>query len=119
MKKTRTREDLTLQQKRLESLYERELRIIVYQIIKKEMLPFLPISFCRSSKKFQSIRVFVPIEENQVNKELLDLFNKKYAAEITRGLILCKRFRRVPRIIFDFDFELNELNKLEEIVKTI
>lgn len=119
MKKTRTREDLTLQQKRLESLYERELRIIVYQIVKKESLPFLPISFCRSSKKFQSIRVFVPIEDTESNKAFLNLFNKQYASAITRGLALCKRFRRVPRIIFDFDFELNEINKLEEIIKTI
>jgi ribosome-binding factor A len=114
-----TKREMTTKQKRLESLYERELKIIVYQIVKKESLPFFPISCCRSSKKFQSIKVLVSLEDNKENKVFLGLFNNKYSRYITKCLALCKKFSRIPKITFDFDFELNELNKLEEIIKTI
>lgn len=113
------RKEMTIKQKRLESLYEKELKIIVYQIAKKESLPFFSISFCKSSKKFQSIKAFVPIEDNEKNRTFLGLFNNKYSSYITKCLVLCKKFSRIPKITFDFDFELNELNKLEEIIKTI
>lgn len=116
IKKDKNKE-LSTQQKRTESLYDREIRISVYQVTKQESLPFLPISYCQASHKFQSIKVYVGFEENEENKKTLEDFNKKYNSLVTRGLVLSKRFRRVPKIIFTFDHLLNEVNKLEEIVK--
>ena len=112
------KKELSTQQKRTESLYDRELRTVIYHVTKQESLPFLPVSYCEASNKFQSIRVYVAMEENEEGRRILDLFNKKYNPFITRGLVAAKKFRRIPKIIFTFDRILNEINKLEEIVKS-
>ena len=106
--------ELTLQQRRVEALYDRELRIIIYKITRQEALEFLPISHCKCDKKFQSIRIYVAIEENPKNEKLIDSFNKRYSSLIKKELVSTKKFRRIPQLIFLFDRELNEINKFEK-----
>jgi len=81
------------------------------------LLPFLPISYCRADKKFQSIRIFVGMENNSENLKIIEDFNKKYLNFISKELINVKKFRRIPKLIFQIDNELIEINKLEELVK--
>lgn len=109
--------ELTTQQKRIESLYDREIRVAVYKVTNQWLLPFLPISYCRADKKFQSIRVLVAMENNPENLKIIEDFNKKYSGFINRELISVKKFRRIPKLIFQIDNELIEINKLESLIK--
>jgi ribosome-binding factor A len=109
--------ELTTQQKRIESLYDREIRIAVYKVTHQWALPFLPISYCKADKKFQAIRIHVAMENNPENLKLIEDFNKKYVNFISKELISVKRFRRIPKLIFQIDNELIEINKLEELIK--
>lgn len=55
------------------------------------------------------------MENNPENLKIIEDFNKKYSGFINRELISVKKFRRIPKLIFQIDTNLIEINKLESL----
>ena len=90
--------NLTLQQERMASLIEREIRIIIYRITRDNNLGFLPISHCECDRKFQDLKVYVSDEDSDENKKLIEKFSKDYTSLIKSKLAFSKKFRKIPKI---------------------
>jgi len=57
------------------------------------------------------------MDNNPENLKIIEDFNKKYSGFINRELISVKKFRRIPKLIFQIDNELINLNRLENLIK--
>ncbi len=111
--------ELTIQQKRTEALYEREVRRAVYQLIREEELPPLPISYCKVDRKFQTLKIYVSFsEKKEEERKLLETFNKKYTSIVSHMLASTRRFRKIPHLMFLVDKKLEEINRIEELIKS-
>lgn len=106
-------------QKRIEELYDREVRIAAYRLAYNKEIPSLSISYCSVDRKFQTLKIYLLSENNLDEDKILKYFDEKCSVLIARMLAETKKFRRIPRIVFLFDKYLGEINKLEEVAKKI
>ena len=103
---------------RLQSLYAREISIILQKLIQQEGMPFFSVSYCALSTKAENLKVYLVFAEEK-NQKILWVINKNYLSFIKRQLAKSKKFPRVPQITFFLDQKLKKISDLEEIVKKL
>ena len=103
---------------RLESLYAREIALILQKLSQQVELPFFSVSYCSLSTKAENLKVYL-FFANEKDQNSLEIINKIYLPLIKRHLAKSKKFARLPKIIFLLDQKLKEINDLEKIIQKI
>ena len=103
-------------QVKLQSLYEREIAIILKKIVRWKEFPFFSVSYCELSAKAEDLKVYL-FFVGKKNQEYLKIINQNYSPIVKKYLAKSKKFSRLPKIIFLLDQKLKKINELEEIVQ--
>lgn len=115
------KKDLTVNQKRILSRYEREVRRILFNIKRSEQdrfaSNFIPVSYCEVDKKFQTLKIFLYFENNRENLDIISEMNKKFSSFVRYELARAKVFSRVPKVLFAIDKEFDYIEKVEKVLK--
>jgi ribosome-binding factor A len=87
-------------QQRKQSLYEREISRILYEMVQEYNLPSLSLSYCELSTRGESVKVYLSFRREENHLETLNLINKKYSPLIKKELARSKKFSSLPHLIF-------------------
>ena len=96
---------------RLQSLYFREVSVILQKLIQRESLPVFSVSYCLLSTKAETLKIYL-IFTKEEDQSVLEVINKNYLFFIKRQLTKSKKFSRVPQIIFFLDQKLERIAKM-------
>ena len=102
-------------QQRIEKLYQKEVALILYQIIQTEHLPSFSLSYCVLSGRGESLRVYLNFFQAENSGQLLELIQKKYSPLIKKVLAKSKKFAYIPTLHFLVDEQLELIQTLEKI----
>lgn len=119
---TKEKKDLTVNQKRILSRCEKEIRKIVFDIERKEQkgcssYTMLPISSCEIDRKFQVLKIFLSLNNNKQDLGLVSEINRKFSSLTRSELAKKKIFPRVPKVLFAIDRHFDYIEKIEKILK--
>jgi ribosome-binding factor A len=103
-------------QVKLQSLYEREISIILKKIIQWKEFPFFSVSYCELSTKAEKLKVYL-LFTSEKNQKYLKIINQNYLPVVKKYLAKSKKFARLPKITFLLDQELKKINELAEMVQ--
>ena len=103
-------------QVKLQSLYEREIAIILKKIVQWREFPFFSVSYCELSSKAEDLKVYL-FFCGEKSQEYLKIINQNYLPIVKKYLAKSKKFARLPKIIFLLDQKLKKINELEEMVQ--
>lgn len=112
---------MSISVERLQSLFLRELAIIINKDRKNDNQPYFNVTEVKISKDKMFATVYYTIlsdlEEDILNAgKLLDDLNKAIRHELAQKV---KNIRRIPELIFKYDEALAYGNKIDKILKEI
>lgn len=104
-------------QQRKQSLYQREISHILYQIIQEYNLPSFSLTHCQLSGRGENIKVYLTFARKEKQQETLKLINQQYLPLIKKTLARGKKFAYLPKLVFLLDQEIEILNNLDQILQ--
>ena len=90
---------------RKQSLYEREISRILYEIVQEYNLPSFSLSYCELSTRGENVKVYLSFLREENQPEILNLINKKFSPLIKKELARSKKFSSLPHLVFLTDKE--------------
>src|SRR2546425_985054 len=85
---------------RKQSLYEREISRILYEIVQEYNLPSFSLSYCELSTRGENVKVYLSFLREENQPEILNLINKKFSPLIKKELARSKKFSSLPHLVF-------------------
>lgn len=103
---------------RLESLYGKEIALILHKLTQEKLLVSFSVSYCFLSRKAENLKVYLLFAQEK-EESLLPVLKKRYLPWVRKQLVRSKKFTRLPKISFLLDQKLKKINEWQKISKNV